>query len=88
MTTEDEEQRDNLIGELLYVGRCLKEAVLVGDRQRIQFRVNQIKNEIWPQIVDISLAPWEEGKFAGPDTEKQLQESLKRYVAVLLFFAG
>ena len=71
--------------ELINVGSSLEAAVSLGDRQRTQTLVAQIKN-IYPQIVNISLASLDDKEYYEIEPyEFDFVQNMKIYVARLLF---
>ena len=71
--------------ELINVGSSLEAAVSLGDRQRTQTLVAQIKN-IYPRIVNISLASLDDKEYYEIEPyEFDFVQNMKIYVARLLF---
>ena len=73
--------------ELINVGSSLEAAVSLGDRQRTQTLVAQIKN-IYPRIVNISLASLDDKEYYEIEPyEFDFVQNMKIFVARLLFVA-
>ncbi len=80
-------QKNQLVADFNNLKTSLTEAVGRGDPQEIQSLVNQLNDNIWPTLVDVSL------DLIGTDVcvwedEEQFQRQLRHTMAHLLYLAG